>query len=232
MPPQLAATTKPEFFPGRNELGSTLESVRIDLMKEVILGKELGLNESFDHPQFNNTGESDDLPPPPPILPHLSEDASSTSGLPLPSPPLCVTDLSALPSYVIPEISHPPSCITLESPPIPSMVPPFSDQQVTLIGKDPGPIEQSVTPKIVHEGSASPLHDHRRENNKKLTKKSKSKQRQKSSANTSISIDQNLDSSRTISSMFDAMKRKLSPVKEADTSRDSQKVKLCASNNS
>ena len=186
----------------------------------------------FDHPQLNNTGECDDLPPPPPILPNLSEDASNTSGLSLPSPPLCVTELSALPSYVIPEITHPPSCVTLESAPIPSIVPPTSDQQVILIEKDPGPIEQSVTPKNVHEVSASSLHDHRRENNKKLTKKSKSKQRQKSSANTSISIDQNSDSSRIISSMFDAMKRKLSPDKEADTSRDSQKVKLCASNNS
>ena len=117
-----------------------------------------------------------------------------------PLPPLCVTELSALPSYVIPEITHPPSCVTLKSPPIPSMVPPSSDQQVTLIEKDPGPIEQSVTPKNVHKVSASLLHDHRRENNKKLTKKSKSKQHQKSSANTSISIDQNSDSSRTISS--------------------------------
>ena len=59
--------------------------------------------------------------------------------------------------------------------------------------------------KNVHEVSASSLHDHRRENNKK----SKSKQRQQSSANISISIsiDQNSDYSRTISSMVDAMKR-------------------------
>ena len=222
LPPQLAATTKPEFFPGRNELGSILESVRLDLMKEIILGNQLGLNESFDHPQFNNTDEFDDLPLPPPILPHLSEDASSTSGLPLPSPPLCVTAISALPS----------SNVIPESPHFPSMVPPSSDQQVTLMEKDPEPIEQSVTPKNVHAVSASSLHDHQRENNKKLTKKSKSKQRQKSSANTSISTDQNSDSSRTISSMFDAMKPKLSPDKEADTTRDSQKVKLCTNNNS
>ena len=84
----------------------------------------------------------------------------------------------------------------------------------------------------MHAVSASSLHDHKRENNKKLIKKSKSKQRQKSSANTSISTDQNSDSSRTISSMFDAMKRKPSPDKEADTTHDSQKVKLCTNNNS
>ena len=122
-------------------------------------------NESFDRPKFNNTGECDDLPPSPPMLPHMSEDASSTSGLPLPSPPLCVTELSALPPYVIPEITHPPSCITMEISPIPSMVPPSSHQQMTLIEKkNPEPIEQSVTPKYVQAVSASSLHDHRREN--------------------------------------------------------------------
>ena len=111
-------------------------------MKEVILGKQLGINESFNHPQFNNTGDSDNLPPPPPILPHLSEDASSTSGLPLPSPPLCVTETLRSNHHMLSRRSpthH--RCVTLESPHIPSMVPPSSDQQVTLIEKDPGPID-------------------------------------------------------------------------------------------
>ena len=35
--PMFAATTKPEYYPGSNQLGSILESVRMDLMKEAIL---------------------------------------------------------------------------------------------------------------------------------------------------------------------------------------------------
>ena len=34
LPPYLAATTKSQFYPERNELGSILESVRLDIMKE------------------------------------------------------------------------------------------------------------------------------------------------------------------------------------------------------
>ena len=33
LPPYLAETTKSQFYPGRNELGSILESVRFDIMK-------------------------------------------------------------------------------------------------------------------------------------------------------------------------------------------------------
>ena len=39
LPPYLAATTKPQFYPGRNELGSILESVRFDIMKEAVLSQ-------------------------------------------------------------------------------------------------------------------------------------------------------------------------------------------------
>ena len=39
--PFFAATTKPEYYPGRNILGSVLESVRLDLVKEAVLYDEL-----------------------------------------------------------------------------------------------------------------------------------------------------------------------------------------------
>ena len=37
LPPQVAETTKPAFYPGTNQLGHLLESVRFDIMKKAIL---------------------------------------------------------------------------------------------------------------------------------------------------------------------------------------------------
>ena len=39
LPPYLAATTKSQFYPGRNKLGSILESVHFDIMKEAVLSQ-------------------------------------------------------------------------------------------------------------------------------------------------------------------------------------------------
>ena len=58
--PHIVATSKPEFFPSRNELGNVIESVRSDLMKEAVLLYQLSLNDSFVLYQLNNernTGE-------------------------------------------------------------------------------------------------------------------------------------------------------------------------------
>ena len=44
LPPYLAATTKSQFYPGRNELGSILESVRFDIMKEAVLSQTYNNN--------------------------------------------------------------------------------------------------------------------------------------------------------------------------------------------
>ena len=37
LPPRVAEYTKPEYYPGANQLGHVLESVRSDLMKEAIM---------------------------------------------------------------------------------------------------------------------------------------------------------------------------------------------------
>ena len=39
IPPYLAATTKSQFYPGCNKLGSILESVHFDIMKEAVLSQ-------------------------------------------------------------------------------------------------------------------------------------------------------------------------------------------------
>ena len=41
LPPRVAESTKPAFYPGTNQLGHLLESVRFELMKEVILCKNI-----------------------------------------------------------------------------------------------------------------------------------------------------------------------------------------------
>ena len=41
LPPYLAATTKSQFYPGRNEVGSILESMRFDIMKEAVYPKHI-----------------------------------------------------------------------------------------------------------------------------------------------------------------------------------------------
>ena len=74
LPPYLAATTKAQFYPGRNELGSILESVRFDLMKEAVLSQtfpdisidneDQSLMESVNTPVNYIVSESHDSPPP------------------------------------------------------------------------------------------------------------------------------------------------------------------------
>ena len=41
LPPRVAESTKPEYYPGANQLGHVLESVRSDLMKEAIMCKDI-----------------------------------------------------------------------------------------------------------------------------------------------------------------------------------------------
>ena len=44
----LAASTKPMYFPGRNQLGPVLESIRQDLMREAVLSEQFGINDLLD----------------------------------------------------------------------------------------------------------------------------------------------------------------------------------------
>ena len=50
LPSQFAESTNPEFYIGRNELGNVLESVRADLMREVILSRrfDIDINSGLD----------------------------------------------------------------------------------------------------------------------------------------------------------------------------------------
>ena len=72
--PYLAATTMPQFYLGRNELGSILESVRFDLMMEAVLSQtfldisieneDQSLMESVNTTMNSIVSQSHDSPPP------------------------------------------------------------------------------------------------------------------------------------------------------------------------
>ena len=55
LPPRIAESTKSDFYPGANELGHVLESVRLDLMKEAILSNNTPVDNSL-----TSTGNSSD----------------------------------------------------------------------------------------------------------------------------------------------------------------------------
>ena len=73
LPPYLAASTKPQHFPGSNMLGAVLESIRQDLMKEVVLCKQLGVGYDIQgtNPIINSVS-SDELSLTTHLLPEIS----------------------------------------------------------------------------------------------------------------------------------------------------------------
>ena len=44
----LAARTQPTYFPGRNQQGSVLESIRQNLLREAVLSEQFGINDLLD----------------------------------------------------------------------------------------------------------------------------------------------------------------------------------------
>ena len=97
--PYLATTTKPQFYPGMDELGAVLETVRFELMKEAILSREFELDDNIYNglqpstemniePDITNlntdVSESFDLPPPPPVPTILQTDHNSHDDVNLP----------------------------------------------------------------------------------------------------------------------------------------------------
>ena len=118
--PYLASTTKPQFYPGMNELGAILETVRFELMREAILSREFELHDNIYNgvqlltdkniePDITtlSTGvsESSDLPPPPPVLTILQTDHNSHDDENLPPPPLLPTELT-LSNELVHDVVH------------------------------------------------------------------------------------------------------------------------------
>ena len=193
-----AASTKPTYFPGRNQLGSVLESIRHDLMREAVLSEHFGINDLLDQdcvplkcqPE-NNVHQIPDahinLPPsPPPVLPlsNVTEEGSMNTvkvNTPLVSPG--TTSMTSLPESSTSQsdsISSPSSCTNLAD---------CSNVTTENQSKDDG----------IHS---------------KLKHSVKSIKR----------INSDTKTQGTIIAAFDKCKRKLSPNKEADTERDNLKV--------
>ena len=118
--PYLAKTTKPQFYPGMNELGAILETVRFELMREAILSREFELHDYIYNgvqPLTDNNIEPDittlstgvsesfDLPPPPLVLTILHTDHNSHDNENLPPPPLLPTELT-LSNELVHDVVH------------------------------------------------------------------------------------------------------------------------------
>ena len=60
LPPRYSASTKPEYYPGNNKLGHTLEQLRNDLIKEGITYQLLDTTSTKDQISVSQTGNSSD----------------------------------------------------------------------------------------------------------------------------------------------------------------------------
>ena len=126
LPPYLAASTHPQCFPGSNQLGVVLESIRGDLMKEIVLSKLLGVDD--DVPGSNSivkTVSDTELLLPSPLLQDLPTDTEVNQPVPTdtalkptplstkfspPNPPSPVSPLpstSCSPPHALPPTAHP-----------------------------------------------------------------------------------------------------------------------------
>ena len=139
LPPYLAASTNPQCFPGSNQLGVVLESIRAVLMKEIVLSKLLGVDDN--EPGSNSilkTVSDNELFRPSPLLQDLTTTdtevnqpvPSDTTLKPTPlstkfSPPNPPSSVSPLPSTS----SSPPPAL----PPTAHPSPTFSQTSSSII---------------------------------------------------------------------------------------------------
>ena len=277
LPPRFTTTTKPRYYPGRNELGHILESVRSDLIKEAEMLNLVEIEDNENNPSPPTTHTTDSPPSSPLTLAEMIsttspmqeepaaelhstdkisstlppskkttsvplEDASSTSESPAedtqPSPEpidaaFSTPETEEIPPTVSPLPTAPSTPVTEEKPPT---VSPLATASST-------PDISTDAASLTHEPSTdapstsiSDSADVAVKTVKALTT-SDSKQANINPGNkrkmyTKKSVKMSEYTGVTISSMFDAMKRKMSPEKEADTTQDNPKVQRNESYNS
>ena len=207
LPPRYSASTKSEYYPGKNKLGHTLEQLRNDLIKEGITSQLLDTTNTKDQIYVSQTGNSSDD-----IVVQQSLLATTTPPVDMPADNC---DLKTQYDQLLT-----PS--TSVRDPIPILAFPLNDETVTSLSpltknkhyenevdvqleRDPL-VKKSSVSEIKKEAITPPPLNLKKKNIKKLTPK------------------ESTGDNKTIVSMFDAMKRKLTPDKEADTTRNNQKV--------
>ena len=104
LPPSFTVTTKPDYYPGGNQLGHILESVRNYLIKESVVNALIDTDSQIDllFPQYYPQDDLDFPPPPPPqsctANDHTLDDSTDQSLLPLPPSPSSPLHISYLPT--------------------------------------------------------------------------------------------------------------------------------------
>ena len=224
LPPRVADSTKPAFYPGTNQLGHLLESVRFDLMKEAILGKDiheppLPSEECIPKDTLSDITSCElnitDSPPPSP-----GASTSSPKG----------TTLHLMAVSLPHNVSHP----TTIAPPSPSSSSPpqiqssKSNSYVSVENriKPTNTNDKQCNRSQEYDGGSS-LH-HVRDSSKNTGKKNKANYAQRKPSNMTSDV---VKGQKTIKAAIEAMKRKLTPEKEADTSRDNQRISRNEHNN-
>ena len=211
LPPYLAASTHPQCFPGSNQLGIVLESIRGDLIKEIVLSNLLGVDD--DVPGSNSivkTVSDNELLLPSPLLQDLPTDTEVNQPVP--------TNTALKPTPLSTKFSpqHPPSPVsplpsTSSSPPTAHPSPTFSQTSSSIISESEDVSLHSIAV------TSEPNNQSEQQSTQPLNKKKLIKNKRKSSTAPVPHVDTNVSNQGSILAAFDKIKRKLSPEKEADT---------------
>ena len=201
LPPRYTLATKPEYYPGDNKLGQVLESVRFDLIRESLM-EDLLDSETAPLSPVPLLSDIDDteVPPPPPSSPPPQFRDTNTE-----------TDNESQTSTVDHQLSYPsnsPPPSTGVQPTDPSADGHNSDSDSECVHKS----APSYIPSTPADDDTSKKSGIRIIHKPKVVRASSGKPKGKASK-----------SDVTITSIFDAMKRKRSPGKDADPLEECQK---------
>ena len=212
--PQYTTTTKPEYYPGRNELGRILESVRADLIKETLL-LNLADNDLNNGPRTSHcSGPSEapsTKPPSPVVLDHPSEEALTTDSATKQTETV-ESAAEEIPSQE--QRSEQPPTIESTSeqlPPMDSASKRLSSAAESTIPDKPSSTVLEFETPINTTPHSTPSLD------RKKLKAGKIRVKEKKGMS-------KVEITPTVIAMFEALKkRKMSPEKEADNSQDTAK---------
>ena len=208
LPPRYTLSTKPEHYPGFNTLGRVLESVRSDLIKESLMDELLDVDT---HPASSLTLLSD---PEVPALPSTSPPQSGDTEF----------DDNDTDSTYSSDVTLPSPSPTHPSTPKHDQKPDDSTQIETCDKLSNSILEPTDTAS----SSTTQSDDLSQKPGSRIIRRLKGVSRELSDAKhkgkNSTSGDTPMSSQTTITSLFEAMKRKRSPGKDTDPMEESQKL--------
>ena len=230
LPPIYASSTKPEYFPGCNQLGAVLESIRQDLMREEILSVQMGVEDvTTPQPSDDQLNCDIDIHPSP-----LMDDNLATPV----TPSTCPTAFESLNSDNDNLSPQSPDNRSGSGDNISDLDSSSSGSEVVFTSNPPTPSPSSPHLTLI-SSPLSHLHDENHESgaasgpvcdsgvtvSQKQSTASPQKNRtiKRCTRTPSVTVGKPKHQ-ETIVAAFDKLKRKLTPEKEADTVRENCKM--------